>query len=68
MRYFINRALKQVYFSIKNVRFGSYLRRPDAMHEAVLHPLRVRRIEYPEQVCKNIAASEFAKKKLIMLL
>ena len=38
MRYFNNFALKWVHYRSRNVRFGSDLRYPDAMHEVVLHP------------------------------
>ena len=34
MRYFINFTLKYVHFRSRNVQFGSYVRRPDVMHEA----------------------------------
>ena len=39
MRYFINFTLKYVHFRTRNIRSGSYLGRPDVMHEVVLHSL-----------------------------
>ena len=64
MCYFINFALKLVHFQSRNVRFGSYLRHPQVMHEVVLHPLVWRK--YPEQVkiTENLVGHAIKKSSL----
>ena len=41
---------QKVNFQLRNVRFGSYPRRPDVMHAVVLHPLVQDGNIHPERV------------------